>query len=314
MEKIASKRVIGILCIIFPSLLWGLIPLILRNVDGSSLIKVFFRVFFALLAGSIWFAVSGRWRKIKELNRRQVRWLLAQGALLGFNWILFFGAFERTDVATVEFLGYMGPVFVALLAPLLLKDRFDNRIIIPLCFSLAGMVTILVPHGLGFANNATAMLGAAMAAGSAITYALLIVLGKKLTTVAPIDIITFFENLGASLFLLPFALWSYRQGQGPTGGITPYLYLCLLGVMFTQFTSILFFVGLKRLRADQTVIFTYVEPVCAVIFAAIFLGEPLTVFIAIGGILVVVGGTIVARFGAQDGIETVPIEVPAAER
>jgi drug/metabolite transporter (DMT)-like permease len=308
-QKNISKHTFGVLGIVAASLIWGTIPLVLREIDGSAFIKVFFRVFFSFVVIGVWLLASGRWRKIGTLDARLVRRLLAQGALLGFNWMLFLGAFERTDVATVELLGYMGPVLVAILAPMLLKEKFDKRIVIPLTFSLAGMLIILVPHGLGFSSDATARIGAGMAACSAVTYALLVAMGKKLTTLAPIDILTWFEGLGASLLLLPFALWGYGRGGGPTGGLAPYLYLFVLGAIHTQLASLLFFVGLKRLRADQAVVFTYVEPVSAVIFAAIFLGQPLTLFTVVGGLLVVAGGTIVARFGAQSGIETTPIEV-----
>ncbi|MCL2491267.1 MAG: DMT family transporter [Coriobacteriia bacterium] len=313
MQKLTSQRALGIFAIVFSSLLWGTIPLILRQIDGSPFVKVFYRVFFSFLVLGIWLIVSGRWRTIKELDSFTIRWLLAQGALLAINWILFFGAFDRADVATVELLGYMGPVFVAMLAPFLLKYRFDKRIIIPLLLSLLGMLIVLVPHGLGFSSDIYAMIGAIMALASALTYALLIIMAKRILTVAPIDILTMFESMGASVLLLPFVLVSYRQGNVPTGGVTPYLMLFMLGAFHTAMTGVLFFYGLKQLRPEQAVIFTYVEPVSAIAFAMLFLGEPLTWFVVLGGILVVIGGTIVARHDAEEGIETTPIEAPTVE-
>ncbi len=47
----------------------------------------------------------------------------------------------------------------------------------------------------------------------------------------------------------------------------------------------------------------YAEPVSAVIFAALFLGEPLTAATLIGGTLVVLGGVLVARMEPMPGIE-----------
>ncbi|MCL2818253.1 MAG: hypothetical protein FWD41_00760, partial [Actinomycetia bacterium] len=102
MQTSVSHRALGITAIVFSSLLWGTIPLILRSIDGSPFIKVFFRVFVSFLVLAIWLLVSGRWRKISELDSFSLRWVLAQGALLGINWILFFGAFDHADIATVE--------------------------------------------------------------------------------------------------------------------------------------------------------------------------------------------------------------------
>jgi len=313
MQKLTSQRVLGIFAIVFSSLVWGTIPLILREIDGSPFIKVFFRVFIAFVVVAIWIVASGRWRIAKEFDGFTIRWLFAQGVLLAINWILFFGAFDRTSVATVELLGYMGPVFVALLIPIFLKDKFDRRIIIPLALSLVGMVVVLIPHGFGFSSNLTAQIGALMALASAFTYALLIMMAKKISAVVPVDFITMFEGLGASLFLLPFVIWSYSQGNAPTGGLMPYFWLFVLGAIHTGLTGVLFFYGLKQLRADQAAILTYIEPVSAIIFASLFLGEVLTWLTIVGGALVLVGGAIVARLEAQEGIETPPIEAPIIE-
>jgi len=301
MQKLTTKRIIGIACIVFSSLLWGTIPLILREIDGSPFIKVFARVFVAFFVVGIWLLVSGRWRIIKRLDWFTVRWLLAQGALLALNWVLFFGAFDRTNVATVELLGYMGPVFVALLVPFVLKEKFDRRIVAPLVFSIIGMIVVLIPHGLGFSSDLTSQIGALMALASAVTYAVLIVMAKKIMAVAPVDTITLFEGLGASILLLPFALWSISQGNVPTGGVAPYFWLFVLGAVHTAFTGVLFFYGLKQLRADQAAVLTYIEPVSAIVFASMFLGETLTWLTIIGGVLVIVGGAIVARIEAQEG-------------
>jgi drug/metabolite transporter (DMT)-like permease len=298
---------------VLSSLVWGTIPLILRYVDGSPFIKVFFRVFISFIVVSVWLLVSGRWRIIRKLDGFTIRWILAQGGLLGLNWVLFFGAFDRVSVATVELLGYMGPVFVALMAPLFLKDRFDRRIVVPLLFSIAGMIIVLIPHGFGFSSDLSAQIGAAMALGSALTYATLIVMAKRISAVASADLITTFESLGASLLLRPFVIWSYSQGNGPTGGMTPYLWLFVLGSIHTGLTGVLFFFGLKQLRADQAAILTYIEPVSAIMFATMFLGEALTWLTIIGGVLVIVGGAIVARLDAREGIETPPLEAPVIE-
>lgn len=110
------------------------------------------------------------------------------------------------------------------------------------------------------------------------------------------------EYVVASLVLLPVVLWSYAHGGGPTSAGS-YAALVTLGVVHTAVTGFVFLSGLRRIRADHAGILMYAEPVSAVIFAALFLGEPLTVATVIGGAMVVLGGALVARIEPASGIE-----------
>jgi drug/metabolite transporter (DMT)-like permease len=53
----------------------------------------------------------------------------------------------------------------------------------------------------------------------------------------------------------------------------------------------------------------YAEPVSAVIFAAAFLGEPLTIRTVLGGLAVVLGGVLVARMEPLPGIEAPDVAI-----
>lgn len=309
MTKINNNRALGISAILCASFIWGTIPLILRLIDGSSSIKVFWRVCFAFLAITAWLIVSGRIKHIFKVSKKALAAGLIQGIVLGINWALFLGAFERANVATVELLGYMGPVFVTILAPFVLSDKFDKRIIIPLIMAFLGMTIILNPRSIVIGSHE--FVGAAMAGASALTYAFLTVIGKKLIARIEMDVLLWFEELGAALVLLPLALIAYKSGNTPTD-ISQYAWLALLGTVHTALAGWLFFVGLKKLPADQAAIFTYMEPTSAVILAALFLNEPLTTEALLGGILIIIGGTIVTRIDASKGVEITPVEAGAA--
>lgn len=307
-----ARRLQGIFYILIASVIWGTIPMIIRYVDGASTIKVFARVFFALIALTIYLAWTKKLPRLFIYSKQDERQLVAQGMILGINWILFLGAFEFANVAVVELLGYMGPVFVALMLPLVLRERFDKRIIIPLALSMVGMFVILAPHGLALETNTRALVGAGMAILSALTYAVITLNGKRfLNKNVPTTTLLFYENAAGSLLLIPFIIWAYGTGQGPTGGLVSYFWLMILGVVHTGFASVLFIMGLKRMRADQAAVFTYMEPVSAIIFASLFLGEHLTWSTVIGGALVVIGGTIVSQLDAKEGIDIVPLEAGA---
>jgi len=294
-----KRRLIGIAAILTASITWGSIPLITRTVDGSPIITVFWRVTFGFLATSVYLLIKGKYSHLRGLDRKTIINLLAQGAVLGINWLLFIASFSYVNVAVGELLAYVGPALVAVLAPLTLKEeRFNRRIILPLLLCLTGLVIVLDPRQListAIGGGSRQLLGCGFALSSAFTYAILMIRGKRFITNLDRDLIVWFEMFGGALIMLPLAIFSYTHGGAPSPTAQNYGLLLVLGTVHTASSSLLFYVGLQHLRADETAIFTYAEAVSAAFFAAAFLHEPLTLPTILGGALVVIGGTLVAR-------------------
>jgi drug/metabolite transporter (DMT)-like permease len=224
--------------------------------------------------------------------------LVGVGVILTVNWVLFISALDLTNVATAELLGYLGPVFVACLAPFVSKERFDARIIFPLLIALGGIAVILAPQGLGVAGSRQ-LLGAVLAFASSLTYAVLLLRSKRVLHGVSGQALMAVEYGTATVLLLPFAIWMYARGQGPTT-LTSYAALATLGIVHTALAGFIFLSGLRRVRTDHAAILTYTEPASAVVFAAAFLGEALTLATVIGGAMVVAAGALVARLDAKD--------------
>ena len=284
---------IGLARVALAGLIWGTIPLVLRAADGSSVIKVFYRVLFAAAALVVWMLATGRFAEVTGLSRAKLLQVAGQGVVLTVNWVLFLSALDMTNVATAELLGYTGPVFVAVFAPFVTGERFDARILLPLSLSLGGIVVILAPQGLAVAGGRE-LLGAVLALCSAFTYATLLLRSKKILRGISGPALMVVEYTVASTLLLPFVAVLYARGQGPTTA-SSYVALAALGLVHTALAGIIFLGGLRATRTDHAAILTYAEPVAAVLFASAFLGEALTAWTAVGGAMVVAGGLTVAR-------------------
>jgi len=306
-----AERLSGLARVALAGLIWGTIPLILRSADGASAIKVFCRVFFAALTIGGWMLATGRWRELVGLSRRKLLQVMGQGLILTLNWFLFLTALDMTSVATAELLAYTGPVFVAALAPFVLGEPFDRRIVAPLLLAMAGIAVILGQHGLAMGSREQ-LVGALLAACSALTYATLLLRSKKILRGISSGALMLIEYSVASAVLFPLVVAAYLRGDTPTT-TGAYAALVTLGVVHTALAGFVFLGGLRRVRADHAAILTYMEPVSAVVFASLFLGEPLTTATVVGGALVVGGGLMVARIEAKRGVETVPIEVASVE-
>ena len=298
----------GLLLVAAAGLVWGTIPLAVRAADGASVIKVFYRVFFGSAAVWAWMIVRGRTGEVTSLPGRKLLQIAGQGAILAVNWALFLAALDMTNVATAELLGYTGPVFVALLAPLVTRERFDARILIPLAAAMGGVAVILIPQGVTLSGRSG--LGALLAAASALTFAAILLRSKNILRGVTGMALMAVEYPVASVLLVPFVAWAYAHGQGPSTAVA-YGALAVLGIVHTALAGMVFLAGLRRVRADRAAILTYAEPVSAVLFAAVFLAEPLSVWTIVGGAMVVAGGLAVARLGTPEApIEAIEAEEP----
>lgn len=304
------SALIGLGRVAVAGIIWGTIPLVLRAADGASIIKVFYRVLFAEIAILGYLVATKRTGEITSLSRGKLLQVSVQGVILALNWVLFLSALDLTNVATAELLGYTGPVFVAALAPFVTGERFDPRILIPLALALGGIGVILLPQGLAIAGGPQ-LVGAVLAFLSAITYATLLLRSKKILRGISGMALMVIEYTVSAAILLPFVVGLYARGQGPTHAGS-YLALLVLGVVQTAFAGWVFLGGLRAVRTDHAAILTYTEPVAAVLFAAAFLGEKLTVWTIVGGAMVVAGGLWVTRSLPGADIPA-PIEAADAE-
>ncbi len=279
----------GLLRVASAGVIWGTIPLVLRLSDGAPTVMVFYRVAIAGLASVVWMAVTGRLGELKALSTRKLLDVALQGVLLAVNWMLFLSALDMTKVAVAELLGYTGPVFVAALGPVVSRERFDRHILLPLALALGGIVVIVAPQGITITSGRET-LGAALAFCASLTYALLMLRSKRIIRDISTGSLMVVQYVAASILLAPALLLL----PGPS---TPLAVgaLVTLGLVQTFFAGLVFLSGLRRVRTDHAAILMYSEPVSAVLFAALLLAEPLTLYTVIGGAMVVGGGLLVTR-------------------
>lgn len=301
MIPVANLSLSGINRIALAATIWGSIGVFARAIDAHPAVIVFWRILFAAVAIAAVSAGARRLFAFFALPHRKQATVAAMGALLALNWILFMGALQLVDVAVAVLLAYCGPILVAALTPLVMRESFDRRVIAPLLIGLTGTTIIIAPKGLDIAGE-TQMLGAGMAFASALTYAALILNTKRLLKGIPVTVYMLGQYVAATILLLPTVFLL----DGPSAPIE-WGALLVLGVVHTALTGLLFLSGLRKVRPDHAAIITYAEPLSAVVFAAAFLGEGLTVYVAIGGLAIVVGGIMVAKMRSEATVEGPPL-------
>ena len=215
---------------------------------------------------------------------RQNLWrLLLSGGLIGFNWILLFEAYNYTSVATATLCYYMAPIFVTLAAPIVLRERLTVRKRILSFVALLGMVLVSDILNVGVSDLGE-LRGIALGLGAAALYASVILLNKKLCGISAYDR-TVVQLGAASAVLVPYVLLTENVTATVFEPLSVGL-LLVVGILHTGIAYALYFGAMRDLPAQTVAIFSYIDPILAVLLSAFFLGEPLGAGVIVGGILI----------------------------
>jgi drug/metabolite transporter (DMT)-like permease len=78
--------------------------------------------------------------------------------------------------------------------------------------------------------------------------------------------------------------------------LTPLIILMLVvvGVVHTGIAYALYFGSMNGLKAQTVALFSYIDPIVAIILSALFLKEPMTIYSGIGAVLVL-GATMISE-------------------
>lgn len=209
--------------------------------------------------------------------------LLLSGTALGINWILLFEAYNNTSIATATLCYYFAPIIVILVSPLLLKEKLTAKKLICVLVALVGMVFVSGVLNAEFSANKD-FAGVLFGLGAACLYASVMILNNKLHDIEAYDR-TVMQLGVAGIVLLPYVLLTQHVAAADFT-VSVIILLAVVGIVHTGFTYALYFASMKDLPAQTVAIFSYLDPVVAILLSALFLKEPLGVFGIVGAVLV----------------------------
>ncbi len=282
--KILNSKVLGYLYVAIAAVTWGSNGVIVNWVSLNSYVIAFFRVLFASLTLLPIVLLTQR-RKIVE-TAKAWRSMLALGVMLSLGWGFLFQSMKLIAIANAVLLNYLAPIFVALLAPIFLRERIEKITILALTTSMAGMILISSPQSLQ--ADSLNLVGVAFGLLAGLVYAVFIILSKKAVAKFSSHTVALYAYSAAIIFLTP-SLIDADLSIDPASWIL----LLVLGVFNTGFAVTLYLNGLRLIKAQKAVIFTYLEPVSAVVFGFLFLSQQPTPLMLIGGFLILLAGYIV---------------------
>ncbi len=228
-----------------------------------------------------------------EIARRKAVPLFIVGCLnSAIPFLLLAFASISLPAGFTSILNATAPLFGTVVAAIWLGERLTIARMIGFALGFAG-VTVLVGWNL-VAVTADFWIAVVAGLSAALMYAIAAPYTKQqLAGVPPIAIATI-SQLSAAIFLVP-ALPFTLPAVMPTANI--WLSVVALALFSTSIAYLLYFRLIQNVGSTKALTVTYLIPVFAMLWGAIFLGEPMTRAMIFGGLLVLLGTAIANDLG-----------------
>ena len=235
--------------------------------------------------------------KIKKISmdkaaiKKHLKVLLISGGFIGLNWVLLFESYRYTSVAVATLCYYMAPIFVIMVSPFFLKEKLTAKKTVCVLVALIGMIFV---SGVldGGVSDISEVKGILFGLGAAALYASVVMMNQKLREVPTYDK-TIMQLGAAAAVLIPYI---FVVEDLAAIVLTPLIIVMLIvvGVLHTGIAYALYFGSMNNLKAQTVALFSYIDPIVAIILSALFLKEPMNVYSVIGAVLVL-GATMISE-------------------
>jgi len=280
MRKLSAYLHIGL-----ASILWGSNGVIVNLVELHPTTITFFRV---LIGGLTLIIVSILVKGLKTFKVNGFfKRLMILGALLAAGWYFLFQAMKLIPIGAAVLINYLAPVFVAVLAPSVLDERLEKKIVIAIVLSILG-VFLISCQGLG--SGELSVLGIIFGLLAATSYGGFVIYSKQTLAKLSYYTVAMYSYLVSALILSPSLLLI----KSPLS-LNSLILLFLMGVLNTGVAVTLYLKGLRSLKAQEAATITYLEPLSAIIFGYFMLGQEISIGIILGGALILTSQYLVIK-------------------
>lgn len=256
--------------------------------DFEPMTVAFFRF---LIASLILFPLllwKKEWPRKITLKDWGLFFVLGLTGIFLYNFTFFMAAKYSPVIKNSLFIA-SNPIVIVVLSGLFLKEIISKWQIVGLISAILGVFYIIINgdfktfFALGFHPIDGVLLIAVF------SWALYSVIGKVvLQKYSPLVSTTFACGFG-TLMLLPFAMAETTVADVLNASAATWFWIIEMAVLVSVISFLLWYKGIKEIGASKSAIFINFMPISAVIMAALFLGEPLTLHHIVGAVFIFAG-------------------------
>ena len=288
MRNLSKKALIGYPAGIITGITYGLNPLFgmpLMN-NGAAIESIlFFRYAFAVVILGVFLWLT---KQSFRITAKQTAVLLVLGLLYTASSLFLFEAYNYIASGLATTLIFLYPVLVAVIMVFLgVVPSWPVWLAIAATF---GGVLIMTQ---GSGGESIDPVGVLLSLGSALVYALFIVIINRSKAIADISnsLLTFYAlTVGAIVFLGKIALSDTAITAGIEGGVA-WLNLIGLALLPTIVSTASLAIATRNIGATKASVLGVFEPITAILVGTVMFGEPLTTNIMLGICIAIIAVT-----------------------
>lgn len=276
-----KNRAFSLVKLILSMVIFSTIGAVVRGVSFNSGFSAMVRGLVGAGCILVYMLLTKKKVDIKGI-RKNLLPLLLSGGFIGVNWLLLFESYRYTTIATATVCYNIAPVFVIILTPFVLKARVPLKKW--LCVMAAFVGIILVSDLISFGVGEAPIVGVLLSLSAALFYSCVTLINKKITGISSYDI-TVVQLLSASVVIAPYAFFVEEIRPEMFDSVSIIL-LLLLSVVHTGIAYVLYFSSVRELSSDTVAVFTYIDPIGAVLISVFAFNESMSPLGTLGAVII----------------------------
>jgi drug/metabolite transporter (DMT)-like permease len=228
-----------------------------------------------------WLFTWSRERSFR-IARRDLRYVAIAATMIFVNQLCFVYSLDKTSAATVTLFLGTSPIWIGVVATAIGLERMGRGFWIATGVSLVGVGFVASGSG-GFSGH---LAGDALAVGTAITWGMYsVAITPLMRRYSPFRI----SSIVLAIGWVPLAAVGARQVAEQHFHFSTLMWLCfafaVVGPLFL--TNILWFTSISKVGPSRASLFSNTQPAFGVVFAILLLGEHLSRWEVVGGVLII---------------------------
>ncbi|TYQ00019.1 threonine/homoserine efflux transporter RhtA [Tenacibaculum adriaticum] len=267
-----NQRILALTATSIATIIYGVTFTIAKEVMPLY-IKPFGFILLRVLGATIIFWIIGLLVKSPSVEKEDYKHIaLAAFFGVGLNMLTFFKGLSFTTPISASVIMVTAPILVLVFSSIIIREKLILRKIIGIVVGLIGAV-VLITYGSSPSGDAkNVMLGNFLVFVNASSYAMYLVLVKKLITkYNPIVFVKWLYFFGL-LYVLPFGFSEFTEVQWQIIPTSIYLKIGFVVLFTTCITYLFNLFALSKLKPTTVSVFIYLQPVIATIYA-LFVGS-----------------------------------------
>jgi drug/metabolite transporter (DMT)-like permease len=282
-------------------LFWGSSFVVVKIALREGLTPIAIATFRFLIAGGLFLIAI-----LVEKKRRNYKLLVKKKE---FSTLLFLALTGVTFFFTAQYTGIqmagasiaailvclLSPILITVLSTIIFKEHLAKKQAFGIGIAALGTFIVVTGGTMSFSSDVEFLLGSLILLSTPVLWATYSLLGKKIMDRYSPFLVAVYVNVLGGLCLIPFSLAEHSFYQIFTMSLNGWLAILFLAITCSLFGYYIWLYVMKQVGAANTSSFLFAEPLVTVLFAIMFVGERLSMFISAGAFLIFIGVYLVAR-------------------